>query len=90
MYVLVAVGYERGLDVLCSIVGLWSAGAGVLTGVASLVAAPIVGAQQGGASGFVKGLGVGVVSAAVSACLWYATIHSPALSFARLFQQLVL
>ena len=51
------------LPIIC--LGLWSAGAGVLTGVASLVAAPIVGAQQGGVAGFAKGLGVGVVSAAV-------------------------
>jgi curved DNA-binding protein CbpA len=44
--------------------GLWSAGAGVLAGASALIAAPVVGASQEGFKGFVKGLGVGVVSAA--------------------------
>ena len=45
--------------------GLQSAGKGVLGGAAALIAAPVVGAQTGGASGFLKGLGAGVASAVV-------------------------
>ena len=42
--------------------GLWSAGAGIMAGGAAFIAAPIMGAQQEGVGGFVKGLGLGVVS----------------------------
>jgi hypothetical protein len=41
--------------------GLWSAGAGVIAGGCSLVAAPLVGAYDQGAKGFAKGLAVGLV-----------------------------
>lgn len=40
--------------------GLATAAAGVASGVVGLFAAPIVGAQQDGASGFAKGLATGV------------------------------
>ncbi|KAJ3255558.1 hypothetical protein HK103_006194 [Boothiomyces macroporosus] len=43
--------------------GLKSIGKGVAGGVASLVALPVLGAQEEGALGFAKGLGMGVVSA---------------------------
>eukprot|EP00405_Crypthecodinium_cohnii_P026616 CAMPEP_0206489588 /NCGR_PEP_ID=MMETSP0324_2-20121206/43365_1 /ASSEMBLY_ACC=CAM_ASM_000836 /TAXON_ID=2866 /ORGANISM="Crypthecodinium cohnii, Strain Seligo" /LENGTH=676 /DNA_ID=CAMNT_0053969367 /DNA_START=44 /DNA_END=2074 /DNA_ORIENTATION=- len=47
--------------------GLKTAGTGVAGGLASMVAAPILGAKSGGAVGFVKGLGMGVVGGAVMA-----------------------
>ena len=43
--------------------GLKSVAKGTVAGVASLVAQPVMGAQQEGVKGFVKGLGTGVVSA---------------------------
>lgn len=43
--------------------GLKSISKGVLGGVASLVALPVLGAQQEGVLGAVKGLGLGIVSA---------------------------
>ena len=45
--------------------GLQSAGKGILAGTAALVAAPVLGARAEGATGFVKGLGAGILSAAV-------------------------
>jgi len=46
--------------------GLKNIGKGVGVGAAALVGAPIVGAKQGGAKGFVKGLGVGIVGGTVA------------------------
>ena len=45
--------------------GLKSTGKGILAGAAALVAAPIVGAKQEGATGFFKGLGAGIGAAVV-------------------------
>ncbi|CAK0829126.1 unnamed protein product [Prorocentrum cordatum] len=47
--------------------GLKTVGGSLAGGAATLVAAPAVGAKQGGALGFVKGLGVGVVGGAAMA-----------------------
>jgi len=43
--------------------GLKSIGKGFAAGTAALIAAPVAGARESGAGGFVKGLGVGIVSA---------------------------
>lgn len=47
--------------------GLKTVGGSLAGGAATLVAAPAMGARQGGALGFVKGLGVGVVGGAAMA-----------------------
>ncbi|CAJ1342076.1 unnamed protein product [Effrenium voratum] len=44
--------------------GLKTAGAGVAGGLVAAVAAPVQGARSGGASGFFKGLGAGVLGGA--------------------------
>mmetsp|Transcript_65354 Transcript_65354/g.117653 ORF Transcript_65354/g.117653 Transcript_65354/m.117653 type:complete len:712 (+) Transcript_65354:79-2214(+) len=72
--------------------GLKTAGAGLAGGALAVVSAPVAGAKSGGAMGFLKGIGVGVVGGAVLAVggvgcgiaqVGRGIVHAPAAHKAR-------